>query len=54
MNQKKIKLYSLYEIDGHGRTRFAGRFASLAKLKAAAVFLTSFFFEEEEKHDEFA
>jgi hypothetical protein len=54
MNQKKIKLYSLYEVDGYGRTRFAGRFASLQKMKAAAVFLTSFFYEEEEKQDEFA
>ena len=54
MNQKKIKIYSLYEVDKYGRTNFRGRFASLQKLKAAAVFFSSYFFDEEEKHDEFA
>lgn len=52
--QKKITLYSLYEINGYGKTRFAGRFASLQKLKAAAVFMTNWFYEAEEKVDEFA
>jgi hypothetical protein len=52
--KKKITLYSLYEIDTYGRTRFAGRFASLQKLKAAALFLPGYFYEAETKQDEFA
>jgi len=51
--KKKITLYSLYEINDYGRTRFAGRFASLQKLKAAALFMSNWFYEAEEKVDEF-
>jgi hypothetical protein len=54
MKQKKIKIYSLYEIDKHGHPRFAGRFASLQKLKAAASFMSIWSYEEEEKIDEYA
>jgi len=52
--KKMITLYSLYEIDKYGKTRFAGRFASLQKLKAAALFLPAYFYEAETKQDEFA
>ena len=50
----KIKIYSLYEIKSDGQTKFAGRFASFQKLKAAAVFMNTWFYDTEEKQDEFA
>jgi hypothetical protein len=50
----KIKIYSLYEIKSHGNVKFAGRFASFQKLKAAAMFMPLWFYEAEEKLDEFA
>lgn len=50
---KKIKIYSLYEIDRHGRTKFAGRFASRHRLKAAAMFMSNWFYEVDEKEDEY-
>ena len=53
MQIKKIKLYSLYELDRYGRPRFAGRFASLQKVRAAAMFMSRWSYEEEEKIDEF-
>ena len=53
MKEKKIKIYSLYELDQYGRSRFAGRFASLQKLKAAALFMSNWFYDEDEKADEF-
>lgn len=53
MQIKKIKLYSLYELDRYGRPRFAGRFASLQKVKAAAMFMSRWFYEVEEKQDEY-
>lgn len=52
--KKMITLFSLYEIDKYGKTRFAGRFASLQKLKAAALFFSGYFYEAETKQDEFA
>lgn len=54
MQNKKFNLYLLYYHDRHGHTRFAGRFASFAKLKAAASFLTDWFFEVDSKEDEYA
>ena len=53
MRKTKIKIYSLYEIDRHGRTKFAGRFASRHRLKAAAMFMSNWFYEVDEKEDEF-
>jgi hypothetical protein len=53
MKNNKIKIYSLYELDQYGRPRFAGRFASLQKVRAAAMFMSRWSFEVEEKIDEF-
>jgi hypothetical protein len=50
---KKIKIYSLFEIDQYGRTKFCGRFASRHRAKAAAMFMTNWFLEVDEKEDEF-
>lgn len=52
--KNKIKIYSLYEIQQFGQTKFVGRFASFNKLKAAASFLPLWFYDVEEKQDEFA
>ena len=53
MHTKKIKIYSLYEIDRFGRTKFAGRFASKHRLRAAAMFMSNWFYEVDEKEDEY-
>jgi len=53
MMVKRIKIYSLYEIDEYGRTHFRGRFASKHRLKAGAAFMNTWFYEVEEKEDEF-
>jgi hypothetical protein len=53
MRTTKIKIYALYEIDEYGRTKFAGRFASRHRLKAAAMFMSNWFYEVDEKEDEF-
>lgn len=54
MEKQKIKIYSLYEIKPFGQTKFVGRFASFKKMKAAASFIPIWFFEVEEKQDEYA
>jgi hypothetical protein len=51
---KRIKIYSLYEINEHGDTKFRGRFTSKVKVRGAAIFLKNYFIEVEEKFDEFA
>jgi hypothetical protein len=50
-----LKIYCLYSIDGKGRTKFCGRFASRHRAEAAArgLGLTGYFFEEDAKEDEF-
>jgi hypothetical protein len=50
-----LKIYCLYGIDGEGRTKFCGRFASKHRAYAAAqgLGLTNFFFEEDAKEDEY-
>jgi hypothetical protein len=53
MRTTKIKIYALYEIDEYGRTKFVGRFASRHRLKAAAMFMSNWFYEVDEKEDEF-
>ena len=49
----QIKIYILYEIDSFGRTKFRGRFASRHRLRAAAMFMSNWFYEVEEKQDEY-
>lgn len=50
---KQVKIYMLYEIDRYGRTKFRGRFASRHRLRAAAMFMSNWFCEVEDKQDEF-
>jgi hypothetical protein len=53
MNAKSVKIYILYEIDEHNHPKFRGRFASRHRLKAAAMYMSNWFYEVEEKQDEF-
>ena len=53
MKTNSIKIYTLYEIDKYGRTNYRGRFASRHRLRAAAMFMSNWFYEVEEKVDEF-
>lgn len=53
MKDHKIKIYVLYELDPYGRPKFCGRFASKHKLRAAAMFMSNWFYEVDEKVDEY-
>jgi hypothetical protein len=48
-----IKIYVLYELDQFGRPKYRGRFASRHRLKAAAMFMSNWFYEVDEKQDEY-
>jgi hypothetical protein len=50
---KSIKIYVLYKLDGFGRPKFVGRFASRHRMMAAMVEDTHYFYETDEKSDEF-
>jgi hypothetical protein len=52
----KITIYSLYEIDEYGRTKFRGRYGSRHRMKnaVAGLGLSRWFFESEEKIDRYS
>jgi hypothetical protein len=55
MEKKVIKIYCLYSIDKHGRTKFHGRHASRHRLSAAALALglDNWKYEIDYKEDEY-
>jgi hypothetical protein len=53
MKNQKIKIYVLYELDKYGRPKFCGRFASRHRMRAAAMFMNNWFYEIDEKIDEY-
>jgi hypothetical protein len=53
--ENTLKIYCLYSIDSKGATKFCGRFASKHRAEAAArgLGLTTYFFDEDAKDDEY-
>jgi hypothetical protein len=48
-----IKIYTLYKLDKHGRSKYVAKFASRHRMRAAMVPWETYHFEVEEKQDEY-
>jgi hypothetical protein len=46
---KKLKIYSLYQIDQYGKVKFIARYGSYHRMLSATMFLSNWFYEVEEK-----